>query len=222
MEAAVRWSPHSTGDRRRFLVVDVADPSLTLNQVDALGKRDITYHAVARSGKVPNFGAFDWSKTNESVVALGLVSGSASLIKLQEDGKPSETVAQFRLKQQRKCNSIAFSSQDWLAVAVDKTRSDVCLFIYDINRGQTSSFEPIRRLCAAELVSSVRFFPSQPQELVATTQRQYIRLYDLRGMETRYKYGYVLTKANRWLQWEWWQCSGSYQMCEQYRYRSTR
>jgi hypothetical protein len=188
MEAAVRWSPHSTADRRRFLVVDVADPSLALNELDSLSKDTISYHVVARSGKVSNFVAFDWSKTNESLIALGLVSGSASLIKLREDGKPAETVAQFKLKQQRKCNSIAFSAQDWLAVAVDKTRSDVCLFIYDTNRGQ--SLEPVRRLCAAELVSSVRFFPSQPQEIVASTQRQFVRLYDLRGTSP------ILVKSN--------------------------
>lgn len=179
MEAAVRWSPHSTPDRRRFLVVDVADPNLTLNEVDSLSKKDLTYHAVSKSGRVSNFVAFDWSKTNESLIALGLVSGSASLIKLREGGKPADTIAQFKLKQQRKCNSIAFSAQDWLAVAVDRARSDVCLFIYDTARSPSSS-EPVRRLCAAELVSSVRFFPSQPQEIVASTQRQFIRLYDLR------------------------------------------
>lgn len=182
MEAAIRWSPHSTGVRRRFLVVDVADPGLTLNEIDSLEKRCITYHSVAKSGKIHNFGAFDWSKTNEAIVGLGLVSGSANLIKLHDDGKPSETIAQFKLKQQRKCNSIAFNTQDWLAVAVDKTRSDICLFIYDTNRGPSNYFEPIRRLCAAEVVSSVRFFPSHPQEIVVSTQRQYIRLYDLRGM----------------------------------------
>ena len=175
----MRWSPHSTADRRRFLVVDVADPNLTLNEVDSLHKDTISYHAVAKSGKISNFAAFDWSRTNESLIALGLVSGTANLIKLREDGKPAESVAQFKLKQQRKCNSIAFSAQDWLAVAVDKTRSDVCLFVYDTNRGQSP--EPVRRLCAAELVSSVRFFPSHPQEIVASTQRQFIRLYDLRG-----------------------------------------
>lgn len=185
MEAAIRWSPHSTGDRQRFIVVDVADPGVTLNEVDTLGKTSIDYHAIAKSGKIPSFGAFDWSKTDESVLALGLVSGTATLIKLREDGKPADHIAQFKLKQQRKCNSIAFSTHDWLAVAVDKTRSDICLFIYDTNRGHANYFEPIRRLCAAEVVSSVRFFPSHPQEIVASTQRQYIRLYDLRGKMKR-------------------------------------
>lgn len=177
MEAAVRCWP----DRRRFLVVDVADPGLVLNEIDSLTKREITYHAVSRSGRVPSFGAFDWSKTNESVVALGLASGVANLVRFRYDGQPCDTLVQYRIKQQRKCNSIAFSTQDWLAVAVDRARSDICLFIYDTNREDSGGSSTVRRLCAAEVVSSVRFFPSQPQEIVASTQRQFIRLYDLRG-----------------------------------------
>lgn len=178
MEAAVRWSPHSTDDRRRFLLVDIADQSLALHQVDSLSKTNITHHPITRSSKLPSFSAFDWSKTQESIVALGHVSGTASLIKLRDDGQPSEGVATFRLKQQRKCNSIAFSTQDWLAVGVDKTRSDVCLFVYDVNRDQLA--EPVRKLCAAEVVSSVRFFPRQPETLVASTSKASIRIYDLR------------------------------------------
>jgi hypothetical protein len=182
MEAAVRWSPHSAPGRERFLLVDVTTQSLTLNQIDRKGRRDVDYHTVARYGRLPNFGAFDWSKTDESIVALGLVSGSACLVKLHDNGQPSETVANFKLKQQRKCNSIALSSQNWLAVALDKTRSDVCLNIFDANVDANSHDSiPIRRLCPAEVVSSVRFFPGQPQELVVAAQRSVIRLYDLRG-----------------------------------------
>ncbi|KJX96835.1 hypothetical protein TI39_contig598g00029 [Zymoseptoria brevis] len=181
MEAAVRWSPHSVPGRERFLTVDVTDQSVTLNHIDRRGRRDVNYHTVARYGRLPNFGAFDWSKTDESIIALGLVSGSACLVKLHDNGQPSETVANFKLKQQRKCNSIALSSQNWLAVALDKTRSDVCLNIFDANIDQSSHDSiPIRRLCPAEVVSSVRFFPGQPQELVVAAQRSVIRLYDLR------------------------------------------
>lgn len=186
MEAAIRWSPHSTNDRKRFLLVDIADQSLALHQVDSVDQTHVAHHIVARSTKLPSFAAFDWSKTQESIVALGLSSGSASLIKLYDDGRPSETATTFKIKQQRKCNSIAFSTKDWLAVAVDKTRSDVCLFIYDANRDST---EPVRRLCAAEVVSSVRFFPSQPETVVASTSRAFIRIYDLRD-------GYSNTNGN--------------------------
>ena len=177
MEAAVRWSPHSTGDRERFLLVDVKDGSLTLNQVRTRQKNHIDYASVARINRLPNFSAFDWSKTDESIVCLGLVSGSACLVNLREDGHASETVATFKLKQQRKCNSIALNHMNWLAVALDKTRSDNCLNIYD---AASENPEPIRRLCPAEVVSSVRFFSSQPEELVVAAQRSLIRLYDLR------------------------------------------
>ncbi|KXT12750.1 hypothetical protein AC579_8900 [Pseudocercospora musae] len=179
MEAAVRWSPFSTSDREKFLLVDVTDQSISLNEVDHRNNASFQFHAVAKYGRLPNFGAFDWSKTDEQIVALGLVSGSACLIRLSEDERPSETVAIFKLKQQRKCNSIALSTENWLAVALDKTRSDNCLNIYDGTIG-SSSQDPVRRLCPAEVVSSVRFFPGQPQELIVAAQRSYLRLYDLR------------------------------------------
>ncbi|KAI7299191.1 WD40 repeat-like protein, partial [Hortaea werneckii] len=118
-----------------------------------------------------------WSPVQESLVALGHVSGNASVVDLSNEKPRTEQPLTFKTKQQRKCNSVALSSQNWLAVALDKTRSDVCLNIYDV---ASEAQEPVRRLCPAELVSSVRFFPSQPQEVVATAQRSFIRLYDLR------------------------------------------
>jgi len=178
MEAAIRWSPHSTGGRERFLLVDVVDQSLSLNQITKRTRKHVEHHKVARLDNLPNFGALDWSKTEESIVALGLPSGSACLVRLDsEESQRSEIIATFKLKQQRKCNSIALSSRNWLAVALDKTRSDNCLNIFDASGDHDT---PIRRLCPAEVVSSVRFFPSQPQELIVAAQRSVIRLYDLR------------------------------------------
>lgn len=179
MEAAVRCHPSGNS----WLLVDFERSSLTLHSIDALGRRAIDYRATAGHTKLPSFGAVAWSPLQHSIVALGLSSGNASLIRLREDGQPSETVATYKLKQQRKCNSVAFGTQNWLAVALDKTRSDVCLNIYD---AASDHQEPIRRLCAAELCTSVRFFSSQPYALVATTQRAFIRIYDLRGMR-RYR-----------------------------------
>lgn len=184
MEAALRWSPHATNDRGRFLQVNVSNPGIVLNQIDSFDKNSVSYHTVSQSGKLPSFGAFDQSKTDESILAVGLLSGNASLVKLIDDAKGSnEPEMTFRIKQQRKCNSISFSSEDWLAVALDRTRSDVSLNVYD---AKSEASEPVRRLCAAELVSSVRFFPNQPQQLVAAVQRSHIRLYDLRGMLDHY------------------------------------
>lgn len=179
----MRWSPHGGGARKRFLLVDVADSSLTLNQIDSFPKTrrgKVEYHAVSHYSRLPPIAAFDWSKSDESIVALGFGNRSASLVKLRSnDEGGSETLATLKVKQPRKGNSIAFSTQDWLALAVDRTRSDVCLFIYDTRRAEASA-DPIRRLCAAELVSSVRFFPGQPQEIVTGTQRAFVRIYDLR------------------------------------------
>ncbi|KAI7497977.1 WD40 repeat-like protein [Hortaea werneckii] len=178
MEAAVRWSPHSTAERRRFLLVDVAESSLTLNEVNGdLKPGPLSFQPISSRRKLPPFGAFAWSPVQESLVALGHVSGNASVVDLSNEKPRTEQPLTFKTKQQRKCNSVALSSQHWLAVALDKTRSDVCLNIYDVG---SEVQEPVRRLCPAELVSSVRFFPSQPQEVVATAQRSFIRLYDLR------------------------------------------
>lgn len=178
----MRWSPHSTDVRRRFLVIDVAASSLTLHEISKVEKNGIQHDAIAKCVQLPSFSAFGWSLVQEPVVALGLVSGNAILVNLNDDGETPQTVTTFRVKQQRKCNSVAFNALNWLAVALDKTRSDVCLNVYDGHGASTSSHEPIRRLCPAELVSSVRFFPTQPQHLLASTNRSFIRMYDLRGV----------------------------------------
>ncbi|KAF2718300.1 hypothetical protein K431DRAFT_315076 [Polychaeton citri CBS 116435] len=178
MEAAIRWSQHPSNDTQRFLLVDTADSSLSLNQLQGLRKHKVSYSTIAKATKLPNFGAFDHSKTDENVVAIGQLSGNASLLRFGSEGKASELVKTYKVRQQRKCNSISLSSQNWLAVALEKIRSDVCLNIYDAN--DASIQEPVRRLCAAEVVSSVRFFPSQPQEIVAAAQRAFLRIYDLR------------------------------------------
>lgn len=177
MEAAVRCSPHSNGDEAQFVVLDLVDGSLTLNHIDYL-RRDRFEYSTVSTCKLPNVAAFDWSKTSPRVVSLGLVSGNASLIRLNPGHQTSETIATYPVKQQRRCNSIAFSSLDWLAVALDKTRSDVCLNVFDAS---SAAREPISKLCPAEHVSSVRFFQGQPRELIAGAQRAFIRLYDLRG-----------------------------------------
>ena len=174
----MRWSPHANSDDADFILLDIVDSSLTLNHVDILNRDDFRYHTRSTYAKLPNFAAFDWSKTSNRVVAFGLASGNASLIKLNPGHQTSQILATYRVKQQRRCNSIALSKSDWLAVALDKTRSDVCLNIYD---SASAVHEPIRRLCPAEIVSSVRFFTQQPQELLAGAQRAFIRLYDLRG-----------------------------------------
>ena len=176
MEAAVRWSPLSTHDRSRFLLADVAGNALTLYQVESQKKCQIQYKQVAHREKVPNFTAFDWSRSDDTLVALGLSSGEASLIKIEPDRAPAEPLRSFTIKTQRKCNTITFGSNNLLAIGLDRVRHDHCLNVYDLNTNEAHS-----KLCVSEAVTSVRFFPTQPHELLAAVSRTTIRLYDLRG-----------------------------------------
>lgn len=175
MEAAVRWSPLSTDDSRRFLLTDVAGNTLTLYQVDSLGKGPIEYTPVAHRDKVPNFTAFDWSRADDTLVALGLSSGEATVVKIEAGQPQSDPLRKFTIKTQRKCNTITFSPENLLAVGLDRVRHDHCLTIYDINKK-----EPHTKLCVSEAVTSVKFFPNRPNELLAAVNRNTIRLYDLR------------------------------------------
>ncbi|THW46776.1 WD40 repeat-like protein [Aureobasidium pullulans] len=178
MEAAIRWSPLSTPDRARFLLADVAGNALTLYEAGSLNRHGIQYKPIARREKVNNFTAFDWSKTDDSLVALGLSSGNAELYRF-DGSDSSDPVALFNIKTQRRCNTIAFNTQNLLAVGLDRVRHDNCLTVYDIESNDAYS-----RLCVSEAVTSLRFFPNHPQQMLAAVSRQTIRLYDLRDSST--------------------------------------
>ncbi|KEQ64757.1 WD40 repeat-like protein [Aureobasidium melanogenum CBS 110374] len=178
MEAAIRWSPLSTPDEARFLLADVAGNALTLYQTQSLKRHGVQYKPIARREKVNNFTAFDWSRTDDSLVALGLSSGNAELYRF-DDSASSDPVALFNIKTQRRCNTIAFNTQNLLAVGLDRVRHDNCLTVYDIQ-----SKEAYSRLCVSEAVTSLRFFPNHPQQMLAAVSRQTIRLYDLRDSST--------------------------------------
>jgi hypothetical protein len=155
---------------------------LTLHQVDRRNRTSLESHVVSRHADLPGINAFDWSRRTENVVGIGLKTGTATLIRLREGGEPSETIAQYRPKQERKCNSISLSADEWLAVGLDRTRADPsCLNIFDAKSDYGNQSEPILRLCPNEPVSTVRFIPNHPQELLVGVQRTLIRLYDLRG-----------------------------------------
>ncbi|KAF2226002.1 WD40-repeat-containing domain protein [Elsinoe ampelina] len=176
MEAAIRWAPSPSHDAHRYLIVDVAGNSITLNESRSDSTGELQSERIARYDKVPNFTAFDWSKANNSLLALGLSSGESSLVKIDTEQRSIQPVLTFPRGTQRKCNSISFNPDKLLAVGLDRVRNDHCLNIYDVGGGK----EPYSKLCIGEAVSSVRFFPSRPQEIVAAVARQTLRLYDLR------------------------------------------
>ncbi|KAI8936688.1 hypothetical protein NX059_007080 [Plenodomus lindquistii] len=185
MEAAIRWSPHSMRDNPRFLIIDVAGNRLRLCQIDSFAKSKVSYRQICIRDKLPNYTAFDWSKKDPSIVAIGSASGEATVVTLDPDKPDTEYTHSFSIRHQRKCNSIAFSSKNLLATGLDRVRNDVCLNIYDLNDSRvTSKDEPYKKLASSEAISSIKFFNGQPDTLVAGVSRQYVRIYDLRDSST--------------------------------------
>lgn len=182
MEAAIRWSPHATQADPRFIIIDIAGNRLRLCQIDEISKSKVNYKQICIRDKLPNYTAFDWSKKDPNVVAVGSTSGEATVVALDPDKPDHDYIHSFSIRHQRKCNSIAFSSKNLLAAGLDRVRNDVCLNIYDMNDSRvTAKDEPYKKLASSEAISSIKFFDRQPDMLVAGVSRQYVRIYDLRG-----------------------------------------
>ncbi|KAH4292927.1 hypothetical protein HBH64_178270 [Parastagonospora nodorum] len=185
MEAAIRWSPHSTQSNPRFLIIDVAGNRLRLCQIDGLSKKKVNYRQICIRDKLPNYTAFDWSKKDASVVGIGSATGEAVLVTLDPERPDHDLIHAFPIRHQRKCNSIAFSNKNLLATGLDRVRNDVCLNIYDLNDSRiTSKDEPYKKLASSEAIYSIKFFTGQPDTLIAGVSRQYVRIYDLRDSTT--------------------------------------
>ncbi|KAH8719210.1 WD40-repeat-containing domain protein [Phaeosphaeriaceae sp. PMI808] len=181
MEAAIRWSPHSTQSDPQFLIIDVAGNRLRLCQLDTSPKKKPTYKQICIRDKLPNYTAFDWSKKDGGLVGIGSASGEAVIVNLDAERSGTDFIHSFPIRHQRKCNSIAFSHKNLLATGLDRVRNDVCLNIYDLNDNRiTSKDEPYKKLASSEAISSIKFFSGQPDTLVAGVARQYLRIYDLR------------------------------------------
>ncbi|KAF2455962.1 hypothetical protein BDY21DRAFT_380496 [Lineolata rhizophorae] len=181
MEAAVRWSPHSTNAAQRFLVVDVAGNRLRLGEIERFDGSRVKYKQLAQRSDLPNFTAFDWSKTQESFVGIGSASGEAILLEIDGDKPQADRTQSFPIKHQRKCNSIAFSSRNWLATGLDRVRNDFCMNIYDLGQGISSApQEPFRKLATSEAITSIKFLSREPETLITGVSRQCVRIYDLR------------------------------------------
>jgi WD repeat-containing protein mio len=192
MEAAIRWSPHSTPDHARFMIVSVSNDRLRLCEIEGFEGKKVRSKQLASREKLGNYTAFDWSKVHEHIVAIGARSGEAILVHIDAD-KPSDTLVKFPVKHQRLCNSIAFSTKNYLATGLDRVRNDFCMNIYDINATTYGSQpqEPYRKLSSSEAITSIKFFSKEPDTLIAGVHRQCIRLYDLRGDAQLYAYIYV-------------------------------
>lgn len=98
------------------------------------------------------------------------------------------------LRNQRSCNALAFCpvKPNVLAVGLDKVRNEPSLVIWDVgsisrsaassNIGQRdNSTTKLNSYATAELVSTVSFFPSSADLLVAGVAGLWLRVYDLRS-----------------------------------------
>ncbi|BFZ63774.1 hypothetical protein YB2330_004906 [Saitoella coloradoensis] len=91
------------------------------------------------------------------------------------------------VKQQRACNAAAFNTTGLLATGLSKVRNDFCLMLWSTNaadRGSSRNAVPISQLAPSEAVSSVSFFPDNPNHLVAGVGLKWIRLFDIREGNT--------------------------------------
>ncbi|KAJ5676256.1 hypothetical protein N7462_009153 [Penicillium macrosclerotiorum] len=185
METAIRWSPSSTAAEQRFLSVDVTGKAFRLCRVtgySALGKT-LQHEVVSTLTDVPLFRAFDWSTSNENLIAVGQSSGEATILRLDANAKDSLS---FPVRNQRYCNAVAFSTHGLVASGLDRVRNDFCLNIWDVNQrlspaGGSKGFpEPLRKLASSEPITSIKFFRDQPDTVVTGVKGQFVRIYDLR------------------------------------------
>lgn len=187
METAIRWSPSATTLQQRFLVADVNGHSFTHCRVESYDGKDLRFKTISTLHKVPPFRAFDWSPHDETIVAVGQWSGEATVLRIDDS---SQSVS-LPIKHQRLCNAVIFSKAGRLATGLDRVRNDFCLNVWDINQRLSTGaspglgsgrqyIEPIRKLASSETITSIKFFPSQPDVLVCGVKGACIRIYDIR------------------------------------------
>ncbi|EPS30286.1 hypothetical protein PDE_05237 [Penicillium oxalicum 114-2] len=185
MESAIRWSPNSNDLEQRFLSVDVSGRAFRLCKVtgNVTPNKPIQHEVINTLDDIPTFRAFDWSSSNESLIAVGQSSGGATILRL--DASVKEAVS-FPVRNQRYCNAVALSTHGLVASGLDRIRNDFCLNIWDVNQrlgpaGGSKGFpEPLRKLASSEPITSIKFFRDQPDTLVAGVKGQFLRIYDLR------------------------------------------
>jgi len=150
------------------------------------------YRKLAKHNDLPPLTAYDWSPTVPGIVAVGTQTGVVNLLRIDDNSNGYQELA---LKISRTCQAVAFNTSGKLAVALDRVRSDHCLYIWDVSRlsslndahivGLPSDLglplDPVDRLEHNASVSSIRFFEDNPNVLVAGIKGQGLRIHDLRG-----------------------------------------
>jgi WD repeat-containing protein mio len=186
METAIRWSPSSTTLDQRFLIADVNGRAFKHCRVENFDGRNLQYETISTHHMVPAFRAFDWSPHDEAIFAVGQWSGEATVLRIDDQ---SQSLS-LPIKHQRLCNAVTFSRAGLLATGLERVRNDFCLNVWDISqrpltKSSTSSsgrlsMDPVRKLASSEAITSIKFFPSQPDVLVCGVKGASVRIYDTR------------------------------------------
>ncbi|WEW55340.1 hypothetical protein PRK78_000769 [Emydomyces testavorans] len=192
METAIRWAPSATVDDQRFLYVDIKRQAFKHCKVTSRpDKFTLAYDILSTCSNGSEFRSFDWSPTEENLVAVGHALGEVAVVRLDNGAR---TPLMLPSKIQRICHGLAWNTRGLLAAGLDKFRGDSCLNIWDpsqrpvraTSRGGTDRqvLEPLRKCANGEPVASVVFFKDQPNVLIAGMKGQFVRLYDLRVLDS--------------------------------------
>lgn len=185
----IRWSPNAGRDL--FLHINLQHHVVQLHEPTGFARKGkFESRTLGKYDELPPLTTFDWSPSVPGLVAVGTSTGVVNILRVDDN---SNAVLDLNLKMSRTCQAVAFSTAGKLAVALDRVRSDNCLYIWDVNRLSTMDTnahgfssvvpftDPIDRLEPSVSVSSVRFFEDNPNVLVAGIKGQGLRIHDLRG-----------------------------------------
>lgn len=188
----IRWSPNAGRDL--FLHINLQHHVVQLHEPTGFAnKGQFDSRKLGKYDELPPLTTFDWSPSVPGLVAVGTSTGVVNILRVDDN---SNAVLDLNLKMSRTCQAVAFNTAGKLAVALDRVRSDNCLYIWDVNRLSTMDTnahgfssvvpftDPIDRLEPSVSVSSVRFFEDNPNVLVAGIKGQGLRIHDLRGSLT--------------------------------------
>ncbi|KAL2256342.1 hypothetical protein VTK26DRAFT_1818 [Humicola hyalothermophila] len=185
----IKWSPNASHDS--FLHISLQHRVVQLYEATGLAQNGrFDYRKLAKHDDFPPLTSYDWSPSAPGLVAVGTATGIVNLLRVDDD---SNAYLELGLKVSRTCQAVAFSTAGKLAVALDRVRSDHCLYIWDVNRlgvmdAAVSGFpadyippsDPVDKLEFNASVSSIRFFEDNPNVLVAGIKGSGVRIHDLR------------------------------------------
>lgn len=189
----IKWSP--SGARDSFLHINFQHRIVQLYEPTGHARRgNFDFKKLAKHDDLPPLTTYDWSPSIPGLVAVGTSTGVVNLLRIDDN---SNAYLELGLKMSRTCQAVAFNTNGKLAVALDRVRSDNCLYIWDVNRLSTMDAsvkgfprdvepftDPVDRLEPSVSVSSVKFFEDNPNVLVAGIKGQGLRIHDLRGTTT--------------------------------------